>query len=78
MYGRRRKPKMMFTGISSVVRMLIMLNSPASTWAVCVRLFFGGLCLNIGWPAFTAYGMAVSGTKNFSIASCFINRLFFF
>lgn len=71
--GRRRKPTMMFTAISTVVMMLIMLNIPASTWAVCVGLFFVGLCLNIGWPALTAYGMAVSDTKTYPIASSIIN-----
>lgn len=71
--GRRRKPTMMFTAISTVVMMLIMLNIPASTRAVCVGLFFVGLCLNIGWPAFTAYGMAVSDTKTYPIASSIIN-----
>ncbi|MBN6335021.1 MFS transporter, partial [Escherichia coli] len=51
--GRRRKPTMMFTAVSTVVMMLIMLNIPASTLAVCIGLFFVGFCLNIGWPAFT-------------------------
>ena len=71
--GRRRKPTMMFTAISTVVMMLIMLNIPASTLAVCTGLFFVGLCLNIGWPAFTAYGMAVSDSKTYPIASSVIN-----
>lgn len=48
--GRRRKPTMMFTAISTVLMMVIMLNIPQSTVAVCVGLFFVGLCLNIGWP----------------------------
>jgi sugar phosphate permease len=71
--GRRRKPTMIFTAISTVIMMLIMLNIPASTVAVCVGLFFVGLCLNIGWPAFTAYGMAVSDAKTYPIASSIIN-----
>ncbi len=33
--GRRRKPTMMFTAISTVVMMLIMLNIPASTGGMC-------------------------------------------
>ncbi|MRE26204.1 MFS transporter, partial [Klebsiella quasipneumoniae] len=49
------------------------LNIPASTLAVCIGLFFVGFCLNIGWPAFTAYGMAVSDTKTYPIASSIIN-----
>jgi len=71
--GRRRKPTMIFTAISTVIMMVIMLNIPQSTLAVCVGLFFVGLCLNIGWPAFTAYGMAVSDSKTYPIASSIIN-----
>ncbi|KIS43124.1 MFS transporter [Kosakonia radicincitans] len=71
--GRRRKPTMIFTATSTVIMMFIMLNIPASTVAVCVGLFFVGLCLNIGWPAFTAYGMAVSDAKTYPIASSIIN-----
>ncbi|CBG87575.1 MFS transporter [Citrobacter rodentium] len=71
--GRRRKPTMIFTAISTVIMMLIMLNIPASTAAVCTGLFFVGLCLNIGWPAFTAYGMAVSDARTYPIASSIIN-----
>lgn len=71
--GRRRKPTMIFTAISTVIMMIIMLNIPQNTMAVCVGLFFVGLCLNIGWPAFTAYGMAVSDSKTYPIASSIIN-----
>ncbi len=48
--GRRRKPTMMFTAISTVVMMLIMLNIPASTGRYVLGLFFVGLCLNIASP----------------------------
>lgn len=71
--GRRRKPTMIFTAISTVIMMVIMLNIPQNTMAVCVGLFFVGLFLNIGWPAFTAYGMAVSDSKTYPIASSIIN-----
>ncbi len=71
--GRRRKPTMMFTAISTVVMMIIMLNIPQSTVAVCIGLIFVGLCLNIGWPAFTAYGMAVADSKTYPIAASIIN-----
>lgn len=71
--GRRRKPTMIFTAISTVIMMLIMLNIPGDTVAVCIGLFFVGLCLNIGWPAFTAYGMAVADTKTYPIAASVIN-----
>lgn len=71
--GRRRKPTMIFTAISTVIMMVIMLNIPQNTMAVCAGLFIVGLCLNIGWPAFTAYGMAVSDSKTYPIASSIIN-----
>lgn len=71
--GRRRKPTMIFTAITTVFMMLIMLNIPGDTFAVCAGLFFVGLCLNIGWPAFTAYGMAIADSKTYPIAASIIN-----
>lgn len=71
--GRRRKPTMIFTAVTTVVMMLIMLNIPGDTFAVCTGLFFVGFCLNIGWPAFTAYGMAVADSKTYPIAASIIN-----
>ncbi len=71
--GKRRKPTMIFTAVSTVIMMLIMLNIPGDTVAVCIGLFSVGLCLNIGWPAFTAYGMAIADTKTYPIAASVIN-----
>ncbi|MEH2919596.1 MFS transporter [Samsonia erythrinae] len=71
--GRRRKPTMIFTAISTILMMIIMLNIPQSTFAVCAGLFFVGLCLNIGWPAFTAYGMAASDSNTYPITAAVIN-----
>ncbi len=64
---------MMFTAVSTVVMMLIMLNIPASTPGGLYWIILCRLCLNIGWPAFTAYGMAVSDSKTYPIASSIIN-----
>lgn len=71
--GRRRKPTMIFTAISTVIMMVIMLNIPQNTVAVCLGLFFVGFCLNIGWPAFTAYGMAVSDSNIYPVTASVIN-----
>lgn len=71
--GRRRKPTMLFTALSTVLMMLVMLNIPGSTIAVAVGLFFVGLFLNIGWPAFTAYAMGVTDQKTYPIAISVIN-----
>lgn len=71
--GRRRKPTMMFTAASTVIMMLIMLNISGDTVAICIGLFFVGFCLNVGWPAFTAYGMAVADRNSYPIAAAIIN-----
>ncbi|QHM71763.1 MFS transporter [Mixta intestinalis] len=71
--GRRRKPTMMFTAVTTVIMMLVMLNISGSTLTICAGLFMVGLCLNIGWPAFTAYGMAVADSKTYPIAASIIN-----
>lgn len=71
--GRRRKPTMIFTALSTIVMMVIMLNIPQSTLAVSIGLFLVGLCLNIGWPAFTAYGMAASDNNIYPITASVIN-----
>ncbi|MGU9900158.1 MFS transporter, partial [Klebsiella pneumoniae] len=42
-----------------------------SAWEEMTCLFAPSL--NIGWPAFTAYGMAVSDSKTYPIASSIIN-----
>ncbi|QIQ22287.1 MFS transporter [Zophobihabitans entericus] len=72
-FGRRRKPTMLFTALATVVMMLVMLNIPDSSVAVAASLFFVGLMLNIGWPAFTAYPMGVTDQKNYPIAISLIN-----
>lgn len=71
--GRRRKPTMMFTAVTTVIMMLVMLHISGDTLTICLGLFFVGLCLNIGWPAFTAYGMAVADSKTYPIAASIIN-----
>ncbi|URQ59735.1 MFS transporter [Pantoea alhagi] len=71
--GKRRKPTMMFTAITTVIMMLVMLRISGDTFTICLGLFFVGLCLNIGWPAFTAYGMAVADSKTYPIAASIIN-----
>lgn len=71
--GRRRKPTMIFTAVATVIMMFIMLHISGDTLTICLGLFFVGFCLNIGWPAFTAYGMAVADSKTYPIAASIIN-----
>jgi sugar phosphate permease len=71
--GRRRKPTMIFTAVATVIMMFIMLHISGDTLTICLGLFFVGFFLNIGWPAFTAYGMAVADNKTYPIAASIIN-----
>lgn len=72
-FGRRRKPTMLFTAFTTLIMMIVMLNIPESTVAVAVALLLVGLMLNIGWPAFTAYPMGVADQKTYPIAISLVN-----
>lgn len=72
-FGRRRKPTMLFTAVATIVMMIVMINVPQNTVLVGTALFFVGFLLNIGWPAFTAYPMGVVDRKNYPIAISVVN-----
>lgn len=72
-FGRRRKPTMIFTALATIVMMVVMIHVPQSTAMVAGALFMVGLLLNIGWPAFTAYPMGVVDRKNYPIAISLVN-----
>lgn len=72
-FGRRRKPTMLFTALTTGIMMLIMLNIPENQYAVAIGLFMVGLVLNIGWPSFTAYAMGVADRNTYPIAISLIN-----
>lgn len=73
LFGRRRKPTMMFTAISTIIMMFVMLNVPENVALVALSLFLVGLMLNIGWPAFTAYPMGVASKNSYPIAISLVN-----
>ena len=69
--GRRRKPTMMFTAVSDGGHDANYAEYSGQHPGSLYWIILVGFCLNIGWPAlYTAYGMAVSDSKNLS------NRLF--
>lgn len=72
-FGRRRKPTMLVTAFSTIIMMYVMLNVPENQVMVALSLFFVGLMLNIGWPAFTAYAMGVANKDTYPIAISLIN-----
>ncbi|STS89348.1 D-glucarate permease [Klebsiella variicola] len=61
---------MMFTAVSTVVMMLIMLNIPASTLAVCIGLFFCRFLFEYRLAGFYRLRYGRFGQQNLS------NRLF--
>lgn len=72
-FGRRRKPTMLFTAFMTLIMMIVMLNVPENTIAVAISLLLVGLMLNIGWPAFTAYPMSITDQKTYPIAISLVN-----
>lgn len=72
-FGRRRKPTMIFTALATILMMVVMIHVPQSTAMVAGALFMVGLLLNIGWPSFTAYPMGVVDRKNYPIAISLVN-----
>lgn len=70
---KRRKPTMLITSFTAALMMIVLINLPQNVTAVAVSLFITGLCLNIGWPAFTAYPMGIASKETYPIAIALIN-----
>ncbi len=53
--GKRRKPTIIITALSSVFMMYALIHAPNQPLALIVLLFFTGLLLNLGYSSFTVY-----------------------
>ncbi|ERL04679.1 MFS transporter [Mitsuokella sp. oral taxon 131] len=71
--GKRRKPTMLFTALFTFFMMFVMMNLPNSDTAMGMALFATGFCLNLGWPAFTAYPMGITDKQTYPIAIAVVN-----
>lgn len=70
---KRRKPTMLITALATAIMMVILINCPENVTLMGVCLFMTGLCLNIGWPAFTAYLMNLTKRETYPVAIAVVN-----
>ena len=70
---KRRKPTMLITALTTAIMMVILINCPENVTLMGACLFMTGLCLNIGWPAFTAYLMGLTKRETYPVAIAVVN-----
>lgn len=74
-FGKRRKPLMMFTCITASVMMFSLISSPADPFLLGLLLFTTGFFVALGFSAFTVYPMGLVTKEQFSIATSITNTL---
>lgn len=70
---KRRKPTMLITALTTAIMMVILINCPENVTLMGACLFMTGLCLNVGWPAFTAYLMNLTKRETYPVAIAVVN-----
>jgi sugar phosphate permease len=70
---KRRKPTMLITALTTAIMMVILINVPENVTLMGICLFMTGLCLNVGWPAFTAYLMNLTKRETYPVAIAVVN-----
>jgi sugar phosphate permease len=70
---KRRKPTMLITAIATAIMMLVVITIPNNGVLVALSLGLAGFCLNIGWPAFSAYPMGLTNRNTFPVAIATVN-----
>ncbi|AZV58640.1 MFS transporter [Clostridium sp. AWRP] len=73
LFLKRRKPTMLITALTTAVMMIVLINLPENVTLVSLCLCITGLCLNIGWPAFTSYLMGLTSGETYSVAISVVN-----
>lgn len=71
--GKRRKPMMMITAISTSIMMYSMLESPEDPVLLGALLFLAGVLLALGYSMYMAYGMGRADTETYPIAWSLVN-----
>lgn len=69
----RRKPTMLITALTTAIMMVLLIKTPQNVTLVGITLFMTGLCLNIGWPAFTAYLMNLTNRDTYPVSVAVVN-----
>jgi sugar phosphate permease len=71
--GKRRKPGMLISALSTAAMMFVLINAPAEPALYAGLLFLTGLMLSIGFSAYMAYPMNGVSKEKFPIASAVVN-----
>lgn len=74
-FGKRRKPLMIFTTITASFMMYSLIYSPADPWLLGGLLFVTGFFVALGFSAFVVYPMGLVTKEQFSIATSITNSL---
>ena len=72
-FGKRRKPLMMFSAVCTIIMMSLMLVAPHNQLALGGLLFMIGFLLSLGYSAYTVYAMARVTKEFYPIAYAIIN-----
>ena len=71
--GKRRKPGMMLSAISTALMMFVLIHSPADPTIYGGLLFLTGVLLSIGFSAYMAYPMPFIAKEKFPVANAIVN-----
>lgn len=71
--GKRRKPGMMLSALSTALMMFVLINSPADPVIYGCLLLLTGVLLSIGFSAYMAYPMPFIAKEKFPVANAIVN-----
>lgn len=71
--GKRRKPGMLISALSTAAMMFALINSPADPTLYGLLLFMTGVLLSIGYSAYMVYPMTFVAKEKFPVANAIVN-----
>jgi MFS transporter, ACS family, glucarate transporter len=71
--GKRRKPMMMVTAISTSIMMFSMINAPEDATLLGLLLFLAGILLALGYSMYMAYPMGRTNKESYPVAFSIVN-----
>lgn len=73
LFGKRRKPLMLFSAFCTIIMMGVMVFAPQSKVGLGIILFSIGLLLSLGYSAYSVYAMGRASKECYPIAYSIIN-----
>lgn len=72
-FNKRRKPLMLVSALTSIFTMYALIHAPANMYLLAVLLFTTGICLSLGYSAFSVYPMGRVDKATYSVAFSVVN-----